>query len=107
MKFNQLSSARTCHPHSNYVKTMPLPAITKYGAKQCQCKSKRTGQPCLNVAAHGCKSCRVHGAHKSKIVLIGKDHPNYKNGNETREAREERKKIFAELKILTASLGSY
>ena len=84
---------------------MPLPAITKYGAKQCQCKSKRTGLPCKNLAAHSCISCRMHGAHRSKNVLKGIEHPNYKYGLDTKEAKIERKKKLAELNELAISLG--
>ena len=84
---------------------MPLPAITKYGAKQCQCNSKRTGLPCKNLAAHGCTSCRMHGAHASKNVLKGTEHPNYKYGLDTNEAKAERKKKFAELREITTNLG--
>jgi len=65
---------------------MPLPSIIN-GAKQCQVMTKRTKQRCKNLAAYGCTSCRMHGAHKSKNVLRGKDHPQYKNGKQTKEAK--------------------
>ena len=84
---------------------MPLPAITKYGAKQCQCKCKRTGLPCQNLAAHGCISCRMHGAHKSRNTLKGKVHSNYKHGLDTKGAIAERKKKFKELGEIAISLG--
>jgi hypothetical protein len=32
----------------------------------------------------------MHGAHKSKNVLRGKEHPQYKNGEKTNLARSER-----------------
>jgi hypothetical protein len=38
-------------------------------------------------------------------VLKGKEHPNYKNGNETREARAERKRVLAELNQYATILG--
>jgi len=84
---------------------MPLPAITKYGASQCQCKSKRTGLPCRNLAAHGCTSCRLHGSHKSKNVLKGEAHPNYRHGMDTKEAKAERERKFAELNQLARNFG--
>jgi hypothetical protein len=83
---------------------MPLPAITKYGARQCKSKSKRTGLPCKNLAAHGCLSCRMHGAHKSKNVLKGEMHPNFKHGFDTKDAIKERKQKFAELSYLAKNL---
>ena len=65
---------------------MPLPSLLN-GAKQCQVTTRRTKQRCKNPAAYGCRSCRMHGAHKSRNVLQGKDHPQYKNG-ERSKARE-------------------
>lgn len=64
---------------------MPIPSITKYGAKQCVSKSKRTGEPCLNLAKTGWRVCRMHGARKSKKALIGKEHPNYINGERSKQ----------------------
>lgn len=70
---------------------MPLPSLLN-GAKQCQVMSRRTKLRCKNPAAYGCRSCRMHGAHKSRNVLQGKDHPQYKNGerSKTREAEYRR-----------------
>ena len=70
---------------------MPLPSILN-GAKQCQVLTKRTRQRCKNPAAYGCASCRMHGAHKSRNVLRGENHPQYKNGRRTRESEEEHRK---------------
>ncbi len=67
---------------------MPLPSIAKYGAKQCTANSRRTGLPCNNPAAHGCKTCRMHGARKPHLIKRGKDHPNYIHGNRTKEAMQ-------------------
>lgn len=64
---------------------MPIPSITKYGAKQCESKSKRTGYPCLNLARKGWRVCRMHGARKSKKALSGKEHPNFIHGERTKE----------------------
>ena len=60
------------------------------GAKQCEVLTKRTRLRCQNPAAHGCRACRMHGAHKSRGSSRGAEHPQYKNGNETKEARAER-----------------
>lgn len=70
---------------------MPLPSILN-GAKQCQALTKRTRQHCKNPAAYGCVSCRMHGAHKSRNVLRGANHPQYRNGERTRESEEEHRK---------------
>ena len=66
---------------------MPLPSIRKHSAKQCSAKSKRTGLPCNNLAAYGCRTCRYHGARKN--IATGKDHPNYVHGRRTLEAELE------------------
>jgi hypothetical protein len=66
---------------------MPLPSVAKYGANKCQVKCKRTHLPCKNPSAYGCKACRIHGAHKSRVTKKGKDHPKYRHGNETKEAK--------------------
>lgn len=52
---------------------MPLPHIKNF----CSAKSKRSGQPCKNPAAFGCKTCRFHGAHR---IRRNKEAPNYKTG---------------------------
>jgi hypothetical protein len=73
---------------------MPLPSVL-IGAKQCQVTTKRTKKRCKNPAAYGCASCRMHGAHKSRKVLKGKAHPQYKHGRETTEAKELRSRKSA------------
>ncbi len=75
---------------------MPLPSLLN-GAKQCQVMTKRTRLRCKNPAAYGCASCRMHGAHKSRNALQGADHPSYKTGAETLEAkamRTEKSEVF-------------
>ena len=79
---------------------MPLPSVLKHGAKLCSAKSKRTGFPCNNPAAHGCKSCRMHGAHKSRNVANGVKSGKYKNGHYTKEAKEKSSKILVKLRYL-------
>lgn len=68
---------------------MPLPSITKHGAKQCTAKSKRTGLPCNNPAAYGCRTCRFHGARKAESIKRGEQHPNFVHGRRTLEAELE------------------
>jgi hypothetical protein len=68
---------------------MPLPSMRLFSAKQCTAKSKRTGLPCNNPAAYGCKTCRMHGARKPESIKRGKDHPNFVHGNRTLQAESE------------------
>jgi hypothetical protein len=70
---------------------MPLPSLLN-GAIQCQVMTKRTKLRCKNPAAFGCKSCRMHGAHKSRNVLRGENHPQYKNGERITQSDEEYRK---------------
>lgn len=70
---------------------MPLPSVEKYGAKQCSAKSKRTKEACKNPAAYGCKTCRYHGAKRSRIAPQGVNHPQYKNAGFTKPEKAERK----------------
>jgi len=65
---------------------MPLPSVIN-GAAQCTVNCKRTGIRCKNPAAFGCKSCRMHGAHKSRNTLQGANHPQYSHGEATKKAR--------------------
>lgn len=73
---------------------MPLPSVIN-GAKQCEVLSKRTRLRCQNPAAYGCRACRMHGAHESRKSPQGASHPQYKNGNETKESRLERSHMSA------------
>lgn len=36
------------------------------------------------------KSYRMHGAHKSRNILCGKDQPRYRNGEQTKDAETKR-----------------
>lgn len=71
---------------------MPLPSVIMHGAKLCGCRSKRTRLPCNNPAAFGTRVCRMHGAHKSRNVLRGADHPRYKDGQRTKLSEENHRK---------------
>lgn len=73
---------------------MPLPTIQN-GTKQCQVLTKRARRRCLNLAAYGCRACRMRCAHKSRRSLRGADHPQYRNGNETKKARAKRSHVSA------------
>ena len=76
---------------------MPLPSLS-YGAKQCTAKSKRTGLPCNNPAAYGCRTCRMHGARKN--VVSGKAHPNWKHGGRSKEGVKQHSEKLGELRYL-------
>jgi len=79
---------------------MPLPSVLKHGALQCKAKSKRTGLPCNNPAAYGCKTCRMHGAHKSRNVANGAKSGKYTNGHYTKETKEQSRKSLVKLRYL-------
>ena len=79
---------------------MPLPSLLKYGAKQCSANSKRTGLACNNPAAHSCKTCRMHGAHKSRNAAHGANSGKYKSGHYTKEAKEQSSKSLVKLRYL-------
>lgn len=70
---------------------MPLPSVEKYGAKRCAAKSKRTKEPCKNPAAYGCKTCRYHGAKRSRKAPEGPNHPKYKNAGFTKPEKAKRR----------------
>ena len=83
---------------------MPFKWIDSEPKKQCTARAKSTKQRCLNPAAYGCKTCRLHGARKKSIIKHGKLHPNYRHGMETLVAKHERSKKLAELKAIEADL---
>jgi len=78
---------------------MPLPSLLN-GAKQCHVMTKRTKLRCKNLAAYGCRSCRMHGAHRSRNVLRDMDHHNYVNGQESKKSKTERSEKSAVLLYL-------
>ena len=69
---------------------MPLHSVSHHGASRCTTRTKSTGQRCLNPAAYGCETCRLHGARKLTSIKRGKCHPNYRHGTETLEAKRQR-----------------
>jgi hypothetical protein len=79
---------------------MPLKQIINGNSRRCTARAKRSGQQCLNPAAFGCRTCRVHGARKPASIRRGKDHPLYKHGQETLAAKQHRSEGLAELHAL-------
>ena len=83
---------------------MPLPSVSQHGASQCTARAKSTGQRCLNPAAYGCKTCRLHGARKLTSIKRGKCHPSYRHGAETLEAKRQRSEGLARLREIEDDL---
>ena len=79
---------------------MTLPSMKLHGAKQCTAKSKRTGLPCNNPAAYGCRTCRQHGARKAESIKRGEQHPNYVHGGRTLEAEKQFSEQSAKLQMM-------
>ena len=84
---------------------MPLPNIRNNCALQCHAKAKHSGNQCLNLAAYGGRVCRFHGARKPKSILRGTQHPNYKHGRETTEAKAKRSAGLARLRKIEETLA--
>lgn len=72
---------------------MPLPNLNR----RCSAQARSTGNQCLNPAAFGCKTCRYHGARRQETVKVGKDHPQYKHGERTKEIIYKYRTSMAEL----------
>ncbi len=85
---------------------MPLPNIINGYAYQCTAKAKHTGLRCLNLCAYQMNVCRFHGARKRESILKGKEHPNYKHGWETLEAKSRRSAGLARLRALEELLAA-
>ena len=83
---------------------MPLASVSQYNAAQCTARAKSTKNRCLNPAAYGCRTCRLHGARKRTSIKVGSYHPNYKNGSETLEAKQKRSLKLAELREIELDL---
>ena len=65
---------------------MPLPTVNE--TNRCTARTKsRNLEPCKNICAYSCKTCRVHGARKPATIMRGKQHPAYKDGSQTLEAK--------------------
>ena len=83
---------------------MPLLSVSNHNALQCTAKAKSTKHRCLNPAAYGCKTCRLHGARKHNTIKHGIHHPNYQHGMETLEMKQKRSIKLAELKLIESDL---
>ena len=83
---------------------MPLPSIALHRANQCTARAKSTQHRCLNPAAFGCKTCRLHGARRRSSIKRGKHHPNFLHGTETLEAKQKRSIKLAELRVIENDL---
>ena len=69
---------------------MPLPNILTGKAKRCRAKCKARGDRCRNPAAYKSSVCRNHGARRPETIMRGASHPQYRHGQETRDAKAER-----------------
>jgi hypothetical protein len=83
---------------------MPLRCIVNGTAVRCHAKCKSTQQQCRNPAAWGCSTCKYHGARRPSTILRGEEHPNYRHGEETLEAKAERSASSARLRELEAMM---
>jgi hypothetical protein len=81
---------------------MPLPNIISGKTQRCTAKCKARGDQCLNPAAFGMAVCRYHGARRPETIRRGANHPQYRHGGETLEAKAERSRRLAELRDLEA-----
>ena len=79
---------------------MPLPNIASGKTRRCSAKCKASGDRCLNPAAWRQKTCRYHGARPVDTIKQGASHPQYKHGEETKEAKVQRSHKLAELREL-------
>jgi hypothetical protein len=89
---------------------MPLPSVEKYGVKRCVAKNRKTGLQCGNPASWGCKTCRYHGARKSKNAASGEVHYRYVSGEGTKEAKAEHKRastVLLTLRDIGDSIGMF
>ena len=83
---------------------MPLPSVSEHRANQCTAQAKSTKQRCLNPAAYGCRTCRLHGARRQNTIKRGECHPNFRHGMETIEAKRQRSIKLTELREIEDDL---
>ena len=86
---------------------MPLPSVKIHGALQCHAKCKATQNQCRNPAAYGMRVCRYHGARRRETIKLGKDHPNYRHGQETLQMKTERSAGLARIRALEDLMHKY
>ena len=78
---------------------MPLPVVLTGHAARCTAHSRTTGNRCWNPAAFGMATCRYHGARRPQTVRKGQEHPQYKNGRETQQAKQQRSQALARIAV--------
>jgi hypothetical protein len=83
---------------------MPLPSVANGHAKQCDAICRSRGDRCKNPAAFGMRTCRYHGARRPETVRRGDQHPGFRHGWETVEAKKDRASALLRLKILSSLL---
>jgi hypothetical protein len=82
---------------------MPLPSMKS--AKRCTAKAKATGQQCQNpVKGRIGRVCRLHGWRSPDTVRSGPDHPNFKHGEATKEAKAATAADLKQLRQVEAAL---
>jgi hypothetical protein len=79
---------------------MPLPNVASGRTPQCRARSKRSLRRCLNPTAHGCQTCRFHGARRPESIKRGSAHPQYRHGRETNESRQRRVEAMTRIRDL-------
>ena len=87
---------------------MPLPSVAIHGARQCKAITKRSKLRCLNPSAYGCSTCRYHGATPvhTRNNVAGEDHPQFKHGRDTKQAKEQHQQTMVKL-LLLEDLGHH
>jgi glucose-6-phosphate dehydrogenase assembly protein OpcA len=83
---------------------MPLPNVANGTAQQCIASNRQTGKRCLNPAAFGMATCRYHGARKRTSVRQGANHPQYRHGMETLDAKRQRREGLERVRLYEATL---
>lgn len=78
---------------------MPLPGVASGKARRCTAKCKaRGGAQCMNPAAYSMAVCRYHGARRPDTIRQGANHPQYRHGGETLEAKAELSRVLVLLR---------
>ena len=82
---------------------MPLPNVRLGIVPRCRAKSKRSGERCWNLCAHGSETvCRMHGARPRQTILCEEKHPNFKHGQATTKNRKRQATASTKLLLLCA-----
>ncbi len=74
---------------------VPLPNIISGKTQRCTAKCKARGDQCRNPASFDMPVCRYHGSRKASTIKRGANHPQYRHGGETLEAKAERRLMSA------------